>query len=37
MSIDMHLIDLILNSPRIQLSQSESIILDNRDTKEYVL
>ena len=28
-----HLIDLILNSPRIRLSQLENIILDNRDTK----
>ena len=32
-----HLIDLILNSPRIRLSQSESIILDNRDTKESIV
>ena len=29
-----HIIDIILNSPRIQLSQSDNIILDNRDTKE---
>ena len=29
-----HIIDLILNSPRIKLSQSDNIILDNRDTKE---
>ena len=28
-----HLTDLILNSPRIILSQLENIILDNRDTK----
>ena len=28
-----HIIDLILNSPRIKLSQSDNIILDNRDTK----
>ena len=32
-----HLIDLILNSPRIKLSQSDIIILDNRDTKESVV
>ena len=32
-----HLIDLILNSPRIRLSQSENIILDNRDTKESIV
>ena len=32
-----HLIDLILNSPRIGLSQSENIILDNRDTKESIV
>ena len=31
------LIDLILNSPRIRLSQSESIILDNRDIKESIV
>ena len=29
-----HLIDLFLKSPRIKLSQSENIILDNQDTKE---
>ena len=29
-----HLIDLILNSPAIRLSQSENIKLDNRDRKE---
>ena len=29
-----HLIDLILNSPAIRLSQSEKIKLDNRDRKE---
>ena len=29
-----HLIDLILKSPKIKLSQSDNIILDNRDTKE---
>ena len=28
-----HLIDLILNSPRIRLSQLEKIILDNGDKK----
>ena len=32
-----HLIDLIFNSPRIRLSQSENIILDNRDTKESIV
>ena len=32
-----HLIDLNLNSPRIKLSQSENIILDNRDTKESIV
>ena len=32
-----HLIDLILNSPRIRLSQLENIILDNRDTKESIV
>ena len=32
-----HLIDLILNSTRIRLSQSENIILDNRDTKESIV
>ena len=32
-----HLIDLILNSPRIRLSLSENIILDNRDTKESIV
>ena len=29
-----HLIDLALNSPLIKLSQSENIILDNRDASE---
>ena len=29
-----HLIDLILNYPRLRLNRSENIILDNRDTKE---
>ena len=29
-----HLIDLLLNSPRIRLNQSENIIFDNRDTKD---
>ena len=29
-----HINDLILNSPRIKLSQSDNIILDNRDTDE---
>ena len=28
-----HIIDLILNSPRIKISQSDSIILKYRDTK----
>ena len=32
-----HLIDLILNSPRIRLKQSEIIILDNRDTKDSIV
>ena len=32
-----HPIDLILKSPRIRLSQSENIILDNRDTKESIV
>ena len=32
-----HLIDLVLNSPRIKLSQSENIILDNRDSNESVV
>ena len=32
-----HLIDLILSSPRIGLSQSENFILDNRDTKESIV
>ena len=31
------LIDLILNSPRFRLNQSENIILDNRDTKESIV
>ena len=31
------LIDLILNSPRIKLSQSEKMISDNRDTKESIV
>ena len=31
-----HLIDLILNSPGIRLSQSENIKLDNRDRKESI-
>ena len=29
-----HLIDSVLNSPRIRLSQSQNIIMDTRDTKE---
>ena len=29
-----HLFDLVLNSPKFKLSQSDKIILDNRDTKE---
>ena len=32
-----HIIGLILNSPRIKLSQSDNIILDNRDTKESIV
>ena len=32
-----HLIDLILNSPRIRISQSENILLDNRDIKESIV
>ena len=32
-----HLIDLILNSPRIKPTQSDNIILDNRDTKESIV
>ena len=32
-----HLIDLIYNSSRIRLSQSENIILNNRDTKESIV
>ena len=32
-----YLIDSILNSPRIKLSQSNNIILDNRDTKESIV
>ena len=32
-----HIIDLILNSPRIKLSQSDNIILDNRATKESIV
>ena len=32
-----HIIDLILNSPRIKLSQSDNFILDNRDTKESIV
>ena len=31
-----HLIDLNLKSPRIKLSQSDNIILHNRDTKESI-
>ena len=32
-----HIIDLILNSPRIKLRQSDNILLDNRDTKESIV
>ena len=32
-----HLNELLLNSPRISLSQSENIILDNRDTQESIV
>ena len=32
-----HINDLILNSLRIKLSQSDNIILDNRDTKESIV
>ena len=31
-----HIIDLILNSPRIKLSRSDNILLENRDTKEFI-
>ena len=32
-----HIVELILNSPRIKLSQSDKIILDNRHTKESIV
>ena len=32
-----NIIDLILISPRIKISQSDNIILDNRDTKESIV
>ena len=32
-----HIIDLILNSPRIKLSQSDNYIFGNRDTKESIV
>ena len=32
-----HIIELILNSTRIKLSQSDNILLDNRDTKESIV
>ena len=32
-----NIIDLILNSLRIKISQSDNIILDNRDTKESIV
>ena len=32
-----HIIDLTLNSPGIKLSQSDNIIIDNRDTKESIV
>ena len=32
-----HIIDLFLNSSRIKLSQSDNIILNNRDTKESIV
>ena len=32
-----HTFELILNSPKIQLSQSDKIILDNRETKESIV
>ena len=32
-----HIIDLILNFPRIKFSQSDNFILDNRDTKESII
>ena len=32
-----HIIYLILNSPRIKLSQSDKSIFDNRDTKESIV
>ena len=36
-SNDKHIIDLVLNFSRIKLSQSDNIILDNRDTKESIV
>ena len=36
-SKNQHTIDLILNSPRIKFSQSDNIILNNRDTKESIV
>ena len=32
-----HHINLFLNSPRIKLSQSDNIVLDNRDTKDSIV
>ena len=37
MSNNKPLTNLILNSRRIRLGQSENIILDNRDTKEIII
>ena len=36
-SSNKHIIDSILNSPRIKLSQSDNILLANRDTKESIV
>ena len=36
-SKNQHIVELILNSPRIRLKQSEIIILDNRDTKNSIV
>ena len=36
-SSNKHPFDLALNSPKIELSQSEIILLDNRDTKESIV
>ena len=36
-SNNQHIIDSILNYPRIRLSQSDNFILENRDTKESIV